>query len=191
MRITPMLPALRRVAARRPWLQWAVITTVALAVAATVADTMAAVDAEREEWGESVAAWVAAADHDIGDVLAAEVREVPLAVLPDDAVGDDPSGALARQSIGRGEIVTTLDAVDGDRGIAPAAWLVAPVRESPPSGVGVGERVQVVSDGFVMAAEGIVVGFHDDVTLVAVDPSVAPLLPAASDTAHVALLRRP
>ena len=72
---------------------------------------------------------------------------------------------------------------------APPDWLVAPLRESLPSGAAVGERVQVVSDGFVLATEAVVIDHVDGVTLVAVPPDVAPLVPAASDS--VALLRAP
>ena len=186
----PIMPALRRLVARRPWIQWLVIGALASGVAATVADAMAGVDAARRSWGSTSTVWVAVHDAEPGDLVAAEAVDVPVAIRPVHAA-DGPDGSVARQAIGRGEIVTDLDVVDTDDDLAPAGWLVAPVRESLPSGAVVGERVQVAADGFVIAADGVVTGFVDDVTLVAVPPDVAPLLPAASDTTAVALLRSP
>jgi len=166
------------------------IAAIAIAVAALVADAMAGVDAAQRAWGTTAHVWVATHDLEMGEPLTVEVREIPAAVRPPGAI-DDPRDAVARHTIGRGEIVTTVDVVDLDGSFAPPDWLVAPVRESLPSGATTGERVVVVSDGFVVAPEGVVVGSVDDVTLVAVPPDAAPLLPAASDTTRVALLRSP
>ena len=186
----PVMPRARRLVARRPWIQWAAIAMLAIAVATSVADAMSGVDAARRAWGTTARVWVATHDLEMGDHLAVERRDVPETVRPPGAI-DDPQGAVARHAIGRGEIVTRVDVVDVDGSFAPPEWLVAPIRESLPSGAAIGERVLVVSDGFVLAPEGIVVGFVDDVTLVAVPPDAAPLLPAASDTTRVALLRTP
>lgn len=186
----PMMPAVRRLVARRPWVQWIVIMAVAIGLAASVADAMARVDAERARWGSAVTVWVAKHDVSPGDLLAVEALEVPVAVRPDGAAGD-PNGAVARQDIGRGEIVTEADIVDADGSLAPPGWVVAPVRESLPSGAGLGDRVQVASDGFVIASDARVVGFVDDITLVAAPADVAALLPAASVSTDVALLRSP
>lgn len=180
----------RRIVARRPWIQWVVVAALALAVAASVTDAMTAVDAERAAWGRSATVWVATADAQAGGPIHATPRAIPRAVRPPGAVGEPVDGATARQAIGRGEIVTRLDVVSDDRGLAPTGWLVAPLRESLPSGAGVGERVHVVSDGLVLAADAIVIDRIDDVTLVAVPPDVAPLV-AASESAVIALLRRP
>lgn len=186
----PMMPAVRRLVARRPWIQWLVIAAVAIGLAASVADAMARVDAERAAWGSSVTVWVAAHDISPGEPIAVEALEVPEAVRPVGAA-DDPAGAVARQVIGRGEIVTEVDIVDSDGSLAPPGWVIAPVRESLPSGAGLGDRVQVASDGFVIASDALVVGFVDDVALVAAPAEVAALLPAASVTTSVALLRTP
>ena len=183
----PVMPRARRLVARRPWIQWMAIEALAIAVAASVADAMAGVDAAQRAWGTTAHVWVATHDVEMGEPITVARREIPAAVRPPGAI-DDPQGTLARHTIGRGEIVTTVD-VDGS--FAPPDWLVAPVRESLPSDAAIGERVVVVSDGFVLAPDGVVVGFVDDVTLVAVPPDAAPLLPAASDTTRVALLRTP
>jgi hypothetical protein len=186
----PVMPRVRRLVARRPWVQWVVIVVLSTAVAASVADAMAGVEAAKRSWGTTASVWVAAHDLDTGEPIAVELAEVPEAVRPTGAI-DDPRGAIARHPIGHGEIVTSADVVVGDDSFAPPGWLVAPIREALPSGAELGERVQVVSDGFVLAPDGVVVGFVDDVTLVAVPPDVAPLLPAASNSTSVALLRAP
>ena len=183
----PVMPRVRRVVARHPWVQWVVIVSMAVVVTAVAAEAMARVDAERASWGRTTSVWVAVRDVQAGEPIEAEQRDVPEAVRPPGAVVVR-EGAVARQAVGRGEIVTDLDVVDPDGSIAPPEWLVAPVRESLPSGATIGEHVQVASDGFVLASDGIVVGFVDDATLVAVPPDIAPLLPAA---AAAALLRTP
>jgi hypothetical protein len=184
----PIMPTVRRLVARRPWVQWLVIIVLSLGVAASVADAMAGVEAARRSWETTTTVWIARHDTEPGEPVDVESVEIPSAIRPEH-VATDPHGEVARQTIGRGEIVTTLDLVD-ERGLAPVGWLLAPVRESLPSGARVGERVRVTSDGFVIAETGVVVGFVDDVTLVAVPADVAPLLPAASSTT-LALLRTP
>lgn len=188
----PLLPRLRRVIARRPWIQWFVIVSLALALGAAVEDAVSAVERERDAWGESVTVWIATSDTDVGDVVDARSDAVPVAIRPERATGTDPTGSAARQAIGRGDIVTDLDVMppDDELALVPDGWLVAPLRQSTPSGAGLGDAVLVASDGFVVA-EGLVVGFVDDVTLVAVPAVDAPLVPAAAETARVTLLRVP
>jgi hypothetical protein len=185
-----IMPTVRRQVARRPWLQWVVIGAVALGVAASVADVMAEVGAARRAWGTATTVWVTTEHVRAGEPIRVEAIDIPAAIRPPDAA-PDPHGAIARHAVGRGEIVSTADIVGADGSLAPRGWLVAPIRESLPSGAVVGERVGVASDGFLIAGEGVVVGFVDDVTLVAVPAEVAPLLPAASAAATTALLRSP
>lgn len=183
----PMMPRVRRIVARRPWVQWVVVAVLATGVGATVHDAMARVDAARTAWGRTVTVWVATRDVVAGETIAAEPTGVPAAIRPPGAV-DDPAGSIARQAIGAGEIVTALDLVDGEQGLAPAGWLIAPAHEARPSGAAVGERVQVASDGYVLTDEAVVVGFVDDVTLVAAPADVAAVVSGAAD---VTLLRSP
>lgn len=191
----PVLPAIRRFVARRPWVQWVAIFAIAIALMASVADAMARLEDERSAWGTSVVVWVASRDVEIGEPIAAGRRTVPESVRPRAAVGADrsPEGRPARRAIGAGEIVVGDDVSppDDELALAPDGWLVAPVEESPRSGARAGDRVQVVSDGFVLADEAVVVGAVDGVTLVAVRPEIAPLLPAASGTGAISLVRVP
>lgn len=165
-----------------------------VATVRSVGGAIATVDRERDAWGTPATVWVARSDIGIGQPIDAEPRRVPSALRPDAAV-DDPAGAVARQVIGRGEIVVTADVArrDDELAVVPKGWLVAPVEESPRSGVRPGDRVSVASDGIVVADEAIVVGTVDEgdgaVTLVALPADTAPALSTTS--ARVTLLRRP
>ena len=180
---------LRRLHARRPWIYWALVVLVTIAVGVRVLAHVEAVDAERRAWGEVVSVYVATADVAPGEAVLAERRELPAALLPE-RPASEVDGAVARQRISVGEIVTATDLapVTGPLALVPAGWLAVPVVESPTSGAVVGDRVQVVADGVVLSAEAMVVGHSPDATLVAVRADEAPLLPAAD---RVALLRVP
>jgi hypothetical protein len=169
------------------------IVALAASVAAAVHHRMMRLDAERAAWGAKAQVWVSDGIHAIGDEIAAVRSEVPAAVAPADAVGDSPIGMVARQRIGRGEIITDGDVMaPGDEdALVPAGWLITPLDESTPSGAAIGERVQVVSGGYVIADRGVVVGFVEEVTLVALPADIAPLVPAAAESAVVTLLRIP
>jgi Flp pilus assembly protein CpaB len=186
------LVALRRLVARRPWVHWLVVAATATAFAASVLDRIDRVDAARDSWGRTVTVAVATARLRPGDELRAEERELPAAMVPEGAVSG-PVAGVVRQHLGPGEIVTELDvaAPGGPQAMLPDRWLAVPVVEQPPSGAVVGDRVQVVSDGFVLSADALVVGLLDDVTLVAVPADEAAALPAAANAGGLTLLLRP
>lgn len=186
----------RRLVARRPWVQWVVIVLLAAGVSAGVRQRLTALDTARREWGRSVTVWVAEEEAAVGDPLAARSMQVPAAIVPPGAVIEGPHGMRARRAVGPGEIVTTADvmATGDDIALAPPGWLVAPVVERPSSGARMGERVQITTGGIVVVPHAVVVatGVGDDgVTLVAVPAEQAPLVPAAAETAWVTLLREP
>lgn len=184
---------IRRITARRPWLQWLVIAVLATAAAGTARARLAAVDAARDAWGTPVDVWVASTDTEAGRPITATRLEAPRPLVPPSAVPTSPAGRAARRHVGRGEIVTAADvmAVGELAGLAPEGWLVAPVEDQPGSGAGIGEHVRVVSGGYVLVETAIVVGVDGHVTLVAVPADVAPLVPAAGETGRVTLLRVP
>jgi hypothetical protein len=180
-----LFPRVRRIVARHPWSQWLVIATLAVLTAASVDARLAAADEAAANWGDATTVWVAPTAVDVGSPVAAHRLEVPVGVVPVDAVRTDPTGSTARRTIGSGEIVTAGD-LSGARS-APADWLIAPLRESPPSGAVDGEAVVIVTDGFVLADTAVVVGRDDGVTLVAVPAAIAPSIPGDA----VTLLRHP
>jgi len=190
--VSTMIVSTRRVLARRPWIQWAVIVGVATLAAASVHARLQRVDAERDSWGIVRPVLVSTGTIEIGEQLHVELRELPAAVIPEGAIRD-ADGLVARQRIGAGEIITEVDvaAGSGPQAMTPDGWLAVPVVESPRSGAVLGDRVQVVSDGFVLSTDAIVVGSFDEVTVLAVPADEAPLLPAADDAGSLTLLLKP
>jgi hypothetical protein len=183
----------RRVVARRPWLHWLLVAVLSAATAMQVAGRIGEVDAARDAWGTTRPVLVAARAAAPGEPVVAEVAAVPVALAPPGAI--DPSAGrelVARQRIGEGEIVSDVDVVGaGDLALVPPGWLAVPVAESPPSGAAAGDRVRLVSEGVVVASDAVVVGHHDDVTLIAVPADVAPAVPAAAAAGSLTVLRAP
>ncbi|MAT04353.1 MAG: hypothetical protein CL424_04835 [Acidimicrobiaceae bacterium] len=183
---------LRRVLAPRPWIRWLVLVALAIGFVAAVADHRRGVGEAREAWGDTTEVWVAARTIEPGTPIVASRVRLPVAALPAQPVDDDPSGTTARQAIGRGEVVTSLDvAADGAPGdLIPSGWLAVPIAEATVSLARIGERVVVTTDGVVIADEALVVDDLDGVPLVAVPAEAAPLVALANDTG-VTLLRMP
>ncbi|HEY5664254.1 MAG TPA: hypothetical protein VIS05_09480 [Ilumatobacter sp.] len=187
--------AVRRGAARHPWLQWVTIAVLGGGVAWSVQSHVAAVDAQRQAWGATRVVAVAARGADVGEPVAVVGREVPVALVPDGAVSGapPPGGWVARQRLTAGEIVTGVDIASGDGpwALTPPGWLGVPVVESPRSGAPVGTPVAVASGGLVLSGEALVVARHDEVTVVAVPSQAAPGVAAASNAGDLTLLLHP
>ena len=181
--------ALRRLLARRPWLYWVVVVIVAAWVSAVVLGRIDAIDAERAAWGDTVVVFVADRAHEPGEPLSVDSRVVPSALAPAGRLRR-VDGLVARQHVGVGEIVTEVDVVasHAPQAMIPDGWRGVPIVETPPSGAAVGDRVDVVSDGVAVSGDAVVVGHHDDVTIVAVPAPVAPALPAAADARSLTLV---
>ncbi len=188
--------SVRRVFARRPWLYWLAVTALALGVAAIVHDEIQRTERIRDSWGVMRPVLIATDPITPGAPLSVDVSEVPAAVVPDgalDATSAEASGAVARQRIGIGEIVTDADVARG-RGpmaLVPDGWLVVPVVESAASGATTGDRVRPVSEGVVLSTDAIVIGRVDESHLVAVPADDAALLAGAAAADTITLLRIP
>ena len=196
LRVLPV--AVRRLLARRPWIYWLVVLVLGLATGAAMHHRVAAVDEARRRWGETETVLVASTDARPGDAMQVDVRELPVAIVPLGALPADtqPGDMLvARQDVMAGEIVTSADigriGYDGAAALLPDGWAAVPLVESPPLGAPVGARVQIAGDGIVLAPDAIVVGYHDDVTLIAVPAGVAPMVAAGAAAGGVAVLLLP
>jgi len=189
--------ALRRLLARRPWVHWLVVLTAAVATGAVVRAHVSAVDDARRSWGVAREVLVARADTRPGAALEVDVREVPRAVIPHDALNADANleQLVARQDVSAGEIVTAIDigraGQAGPAALLPDGWAAVPIVEAPASGAPIGARVQIAGDGVVLAVDAIVVGYHDDVTLVAVPQDAAAMVAAGAHAGGVTLLLVP
>ncbi len=182
----------RRLLAKRPWLYWLVVGAAALGVAASMLERSERIDDARDAWGGTTTVWVATRSLAPGDPVLAEAREVPVAVAPPQHVVSI-DGLTTRQHVGPGEIIAERDvaAGTGPQAITPPGWLAVAIVESPASGAAVGDRVQVASDGLVISTDALVVGLHDDVTVLAVPAHEAALVPAAAAAGTATLLLVP
>lgn len=190
--LTTTAVTVRRLVAKRPWLYWLVVGAAALGVAASMMERSDRIDDARDAWGETTTVWVATKSLAPGDPVLAEALEVPVAVAPPQHVVSI-EGLTTRQHVGPGEVIAEGDvaAHTGPQAITPPGWLAVPIVESPPSGAAIGDRVQVASDGVVISADALVVGLHDDVTVLAVPAHEAALVPAAAAAGTATLLLVP
>lgn len=164
----------------------------ALTIAAVLVSQSRQVVHARDSWGTSVEVWVAAADTSPGSVIVVERRAVPLAMVPDDAVeGAWPAGVLARQALTAGEIVVAHDVGAGRLSLLPDGWrAVAVLADEGTIPVAVGDHVDVVAAGVVIASAGVVVQAVAGVVVVGVSATDAPAVAtAALDRTAVVVVR--
>jgi hypothetical protein len=187
-----LLARVRLIVARHPWIYWLVIAVIAGAVALTSASAMARVDAARRSWGEQTTVWVTASPIEPGQPIAADPREVPVAVVPVGALTQSPAGSVALQRIGAGEIVTSIDvSANGRAGLIPPGW-VAFVVPASPEHFATGDHLAVYA-GDQLVAAGLVVGDGESELMIAIPAAAAPALAAAllADAVTLALTPGP
>lgn len=182
----------RRALARRPWIYWTACLAVAAAVSAMVGGHVAGLDDARRRWATGEPVLVATIDHLPGDVLKAELVEMPLAVVPPDAVGSNAgsSEAIVRQRVAIGEVVVAADltALGGPASLADRGTLVVGITDPLARDVRIGLEVQIVAEGIVLADRARVVGLADEVVYVAVEARAAATVAAAAHDASVSIV---
>jgi len=186
----------RRVLARHPWIFWVVCLAIAAAVASLVTGYTSALDQARRDLDATRTVLVAEADHLPGEELRARPVEVPLTVVPPDAVEpDDPSvdEALVRQRVSIGEIVVAADLATptGPAALADAGTLVVGITDLLARNVRIGLDVQIAAEGIVLAERATVVHLADEVIFVAVDARDAPMVAAAARTSSASIIFAP
>ncbi len=183
----------RLVLARRPWIYWAVVATLAALAAATVHAEMTSIATERDRWGSTQTVLVATSQMEPGDAVTGELVARPLAAVPSGALTEMPDSALVRQRIAAGEAITALDvtARSGPASLAEPGTVVVAVSDPLARHVAVGLRVQVAADGLVIAARAQVTAVVDDVVFVAVSAADAPAVASAAQQGLASLLYLP
>lgn len=183
----------RLVLARRPWLYWLAVAGLAAGIAFGVERRLAQVDAARERWSPTTAVPVAVHDHRPGDPLVVRLVELPRAAVPDRAVGRVPAGARATQRIAAGEVVVDLDVLpaEGPAAGARPGTLVVPIPDPLAADLAIGQGLQVVAEGIVLAERATAVDVAGEVVFAAVDPADAPLVAAAVERGTATLLLVP
>ena len=169
---------IRLMVARHPWTYWLVIAVLAGGVGLSAARAVAGVDAARRSWGVQQSVWTASSAIEPGQPITAARRAVPRAVVPDDAALNVPSGAIARQRLAAGEIVTDADvAASGAAGLLPDGW-VAFVVPASVDHFAVGDHLDVFSSDHLVAA-GLVIDVGESELMVAIPAAAAPAMSTA------------
>ena len=183
----------RLVLARRPWIYWAVVAVLAVIAAAAVQGQISSVATERDRWGATRTVLVATEQLEAGDPVVAEPTALPIAALPDSALEELPDGAVVRQRVAVGEVLTRLDVTGraGPATLAEPGTVVVALSDPLARDLAVGLSVQVSADGLVVAGNARITGVVDDVVFVAVGERDGPEVAAAAQQGIASLLYLP
>lgn len=181
--------ATRRFLARRPWIHWLVVATLAAGVALGIAVRLADADEARAAWETTQEVWVADRDLEAGELAEATLRSYPTAAVPSSAIpSDEPPGRL-RQRVAEGEMLVEADVTIGPGPAAGAddGQVVVAISDPLLGRVPVGVPVAVYAEGIVLADAGRIVEVDGATVYVAVEAVAAPMVAAAAHD-HVATL---
>ncbi len=183
----------RRVLAIHPWIHWTLCVALAVGAGAVTHRYLGRVEEERRSWGTTQEVWTATTDLDPGDTVGAEPTDVPVALVPPDALTSPPGGAVARQRVTAGEILVDADVApaSGPAALAESGTVVVGVVDPLARGLTIGLPVQVAAEGVVLAPDATVVGLSDDVIQLAVPERDAPIVAAAAHDGRASILLVP
>ena len=183
----------RLLLARRPWIYWAVVASLAIVAAAIVHSEITSIGAERDRWGDTRAVVVARHQLEPGDPITVDLVTLPVAALPDGALEEAPTGALIRQRVAAGEVLTELDVTTrgGPAALADSGTVVVALADPLARDVVAGLRVRIAADGLVVAESAEVTAVVDEVIFVAVDDRDAAPVAAAAQQGLATLLYLP
>lgn len=165
-----LLPRLRLLLARRPWLYWLAVGVCAAAIWVSMSAAERSVARERSQWGTTERVWVTDGAVATGEPIVASARDLPLAMLPAAAVTAPPTG-VAAHPLAEGEVVVATDLVD-DGDLAPAEWLVFAVPANGSPALAAGDAAVVFGSG-QRWCDGVVVALGEQTVEVAVAPDCA------------------
>jgi len=136
---------------------------------------------------------VARRHHEPGDLLMADLVELPVAALPADALVDAPAAGRIRQRVAAGEVLTTVDVtgVAGPAALAEPGTVVVALSDPLARSVVPGLHVEVAADGLVLADDAVVTDVVDDVIFVAVTERDAAAVAAAAQQGTASLVYLP
>jgi hypothetical protein len=181
---------MRRVLARHPWIFWAFCLAFALAAAAIVSRYVTALDEAARDLGTTRTVFVATADQSPGERLHSRPVDMPLGLLPSDAVESADADSILRQRVTAGEVVVSADLAtpSGPAALAEPGTLVIGVTDMLARNVRIGLEVQIAAEGIVLADRAEVVYLADDVIFVAVEAGSAPMVALAAHDGTASLL---
>lgn len=151
----PVFPVVRaRRLAQRPAVRRGLVVALAVATGLVVAGLVRSGAAARQSWGATQAVAVVTRDLQPGDVVGpdtVEVRDLPTAVVPAEALSEVAPGTVVRQPVAAGEaLVPTRLAPDGLTGTAalvPGGYRAVSVPSAPAGAppLVVGDQVDVLA----------------------------------------------
>jgi hypothetical protein len=183
-----ILPRLRLLFARRPWLYWLIVGVCAVAVWFTVASAQAGVTRARDSWGTTREVWVVDGPTMAGDVVKATTAEYPNAMVPPSALTSLPADAIAARAVAAGEVLVADDIAVED--LVPADWVVFAVPLDGAPMLTTGDAVSVFGSGQLWC-DGMIAAVTDTAVEVAVSQDCASSVSAQLALGAVTLARRP
>ncbi|HQV57387.1 MAG TPA: hypothetical protein PKV27_05200 [Ilumatobacteraceae bacterium] len=188
MQLGSVLPRLRMLFARRPWIYWGMVLIAAALVALIIVGNVRAVQRQRASWGNTVAVWVATGDIAAGQPVVVTARQYPAAMVPERRAVSNPSGQLAMRPIGRGEVVIADDVSrSGISGLVLTDH-VAMTLTYADKFLRVGDPVVVLAES--LSADGVVVATGDRAIMVSVHRDVAASIASANTRSAVSVALR-
>ena len=181
-----IVPRLRLLLARRPWLYWTFVVLCAFAVWMGVHSASVAALAQQRRWGESRPVLVVVAAIPAGQPIRASPRQYPLAMVPPSALTSLPSQASAAQDLAPGEIIVATDVL-GPHSL-PRGWVVFGVPGTDRPTLVVGDHVALFGEG-TRWCDGQVTGVTERTVDVAVPSACADSVSARVAAGSVVLAR--
>lgn len=181
-----LLPRLRLLLARRPWLYWSAVGVCAVVVWLSTSAATARLERERDEWGATRRVWVTNGPIAPGEPIVASSRDYPLALLPSAAIEAPPTGVAAHR-LAAHEVVVASDIADG-RGLLPPGWLAFAVAVDGSPTLAPGDSVAVFGSGQLWCS-GEVVAISEQTVEVGVAPECAAAFSAQLALGAVTLAR--
>ena len=181
-----LLPKVRLLLARRPWLYWLCAGVCAAIAWAAVGAAQSAAVRERQRWGTTRTVWVTTQTASPGEQVAAEHREYPLAMVPTDALDTLPSAATAAHMLARGEVLVAADLVGAVA--IPSGWVAFAITGDDVPHLVPGDSAVLFGQG-TRWCDGVVLALLDNTVEVAVPPECADGLSAVLTVGEVVLAR--
>lgn len=186
-----LLAHLRSWVARHPRLYWSAVVVLALVAAGNLHSRTQRLDDATRAWGESVTAWVATADLAPGDPVTARAVAFPSALTGPGRLARDPTGLVAVQHIGVGDVVRVSDVGRSGLDLLPGPWRgVSITVEGTALELLPGTRVDVVAAGVLLVGDAVVVAVADGAVTVGVPAEAAPAVADADQRGEASLVVR-
>jgi hypothetical protein len=181
--------------ARHRSVYWLAVTAVSLTLGALAVGEQRSLDRARLAWTTTEVVWVASAPMAPGDPLVIRQVELPQVALPDHVLVHDAADTaqlVALRPLHRNEIVTVDDVGDTTTElVSETTRIVAIPAGADTPAVSVGDRVDVVAAGQVVASDGLVVATSDSANSVAVAADAAALAATAAHDGTATLVLHP